>query len=143
MAPSVLFLCVANSARSQLAEGLARRLAPAGTRVYSAGSEPGVINALAVRALEEAGIDASAQRSKGLDAVPLDEIGLVVTLCAEEVCPLFPRPVPRLHWPLPDPAKVTGTDAERLAAFREVRDDLALRLRMLDWPTGEGAPPVG
>ena len=100
---SVLFLCVANSARSQLAEGLARRLAPPGTRVYSAGSEPGVINPLAVRALGEVGVDASGQRSKGLDAIPLDEIDLVVTLCAEEVCPLFPRPVRKLHWPLPGP----------------------------------------
>ena len=134
MALSVLFLCVANSARSQLAEGLARRLAPAGTRVFSAGSEPGVINPLAVRALEEAGIDASAQRSKGLDAVPLDEIDLVITLCAEEVCPIFPRPVRRLHWPLPDPAKATGTEEERLAAFRAVRDELASRMRSLEWP---------
>ena len=90
MPRAVLFLCVANSARSQIAEGLARRLAPRGTSVYSAGSEPGTINPLAVRALAEVGVDASAQQSKGLDAIPLDEIDLVVTLCAEEVCPLFP-----------------------------------------------------
>ena len=90
---SLLFLCVANSARSQIAEGLARRLAPPGVAVYSAGSEPGTINPLAVRVLAEAGVDASGQFSKGLDAVPLDEIDLVVTLCAEEVCPLFPRSV--------------------------------------------------
>ena len=128
---SVLFLCVANSARSQLAEGLARRLAPPNARVYSAGSEPGTINPLAVQALAEVGVDASAQRSKGLDAVPLDEIDLVVTLCAEEVCPLFPRPVRKLHWPLPDPAKATGSDEERLAAFRAVRDELAARLETL------------
>jgi thioredoxin type arsenate reductase len=128
---SVLFLCVANSARSQLAEGLARRLAPPGTRVYSAGSEPGAVNPLAVRALAEAGVDASGQRSKGLDAIPLDEIDLVVTLCAEEVCPLFPRPVRKLHWPLPDPARAEGTDEQRLAAFRAVRDELAARLPAL------------
>jgi arsenate reductase len=128
---SLLFLCVANSARSQLAEGMARRLAPPGTRVYSAGSEPGTVNLLAVRALAEAGVDASGQRSKGLDAVPLDEIDLVVTLCAEEVCPLFPRPVRKLHWPLPDPARAEGTDEQRLAAFRAVRDELAARLAAL------------
>jgi thioredoxin type arsenate reductase len=128
---SVLFLCVANSARSQLAEGLARRLAPPDTRVYSAGSEPGTVNPLAVRALAEAGVDASGQRSKGLDAIPLDEIDLVVTLCAEEVCPLFPRPVRKLHWPLPDPARAEGTDEQRLAAFRAVRDELAARLPTL------------
>jgi thioredoxin type arsenate reductase len=131
MAASILFLCVANSARSQLAEGLARRLAPPGTHVYSAGSEPGTINPLAVRALAEVGVDPSAQHSKGLDAVPLDEIDLVVTLCAEEVCPLFPRPVRKLHWPLPDPAKATGSDEERLAAFRAVREELTVRLASL------------
>jgi thioredoxin type arsenate reductase len=132
--PSLLFLCVANSARSQLAEGLACRLAPPGTRVYSAGSEPGTINPLAVRVLAEVGVDASAQHSKGLDAIPLEEIDLVVTLCAEEVCPLFPRPVRKLHWPLPDPARATGSDAERLAAFRAVRDELANRLPTLLCP---------
>ena len=128
---SILFLCVANSARSQLAEGLARRMAPAGVRVHSAGSEPGTINPLAIRVLAEVGVDASAQHSKGLDAIPLGDIDLVVTLCAEEVCPLFPRPVRKLHWPLPDPAKATGTDEERLAAFRAVRDELAARLPAL------------
>ena len=128
---SILFLCVANSARSQLAEGLARRMAPAGVWVRSASSEPGTINPLAVQVLAEAGVDASAQHSKGLDAIPLGDIDLVVTLCAEEVCPLFPRPVRKLHWPLPDPAKATGTDEERLAAFRAVRDELATRLPAL------------
>jgi len=128
---AVLFLCVANSARSQIAEGLARRLAPPGVRVYSAGSEPGTVNPLAVQVLAEAGVDASAQRSKGLDAIPLEKIDLVVTLCAEEVCPLFPRPVRKLHWPLPDPAKARGPEEERLAAFRAVRDDLAARLPSL------------
>jgi len=128
---SILFLCVANSARSQLAEGLARRLAPPGTQVFSAGSEPGTINPLAVRALAEVGVDASAQHSKGLDAIPLGEIDLVVTLCAEEVCPLFPHPVRKLHWPLPDPAKATGTDDARLAAFRAVREELSNRLETL------------
>jgi arsenate reductase len=131
MAASILFLCVANSARSQLAEGLARRLAPPGTQVFSAGSEPGTINPLAVRALAEVGVDASAQHSKGLDAIPLGEIDLVVTLCAEEVCPLFPHPVRKLHWPLPDPAKATGTDDARLAAFRAVREELSNRLETL------------
>jgi len=127
----ILFLCVANSARSQLAEGLARRLVPPGVAVYSAGSQPGTINPFAVRVLAEAGIDAAGQASKGLDAIPLGEIDLVVTLCAEEVCPLFPRPVRKLHWPLPDPAKATGSDEERLAAFRSVRDELAARLPAL------------
>jgi len=134
---AVLFLCVANSARSQIAEGLARRVAPPGVRVFSAGSEPGTINPLAIRVLAEAGVDTSGQFSKGLDAVPLDDIDLVVTLCAEEVCPLFPRPVRKLHWPLPDPAKATGTDEERLATFRAVRDELTARLPTL-WSAQRG-----
>jgi len=134
---AVLFLCVANSARSQIAEGLARRVAPPGVRVFSAGSEPGTINPLAIRVLAEAGVDTSGQFSKGLDAVPLDDIDLVVTLCAEEVCPLFPRPVRKLHWPLPDPAKATGADEERLATFRAVRDELTARLPTL-WSAQRG-----
>ena len=131
MASSILFLCVANSARSQIAEGLARRLAPPEVHVYSAGSEPGTINPLAVRVLAEVGVEAAAQHSKGLDAIPLEEVDLVVTLCAEEVCPLFPRPVRTLHWPLPDPARAAGSEDERLAAFRAVRDELAARIPAL------------
>ena len=110
MASSILFLCVANSARSQIAEGLARKLAPPDVRVYSAGSEPGTVHPLAVQVLAEAGVDARGQHSKGLDRVPVYEIDLVVTLCAEEVCPLFPRAARRLHWPLDDPAKAVGTE---------------------------------
>ena len=115
--PTILFLCVANSARSQMAEGLARALAPAGYRFLSAGSNPGALNPLAVRALAETGIDISHHRAKGLDDVPLAEADVVVTLCADEVCPVVPGGVKRLHWPLPDPAP-------DLAAFRRVRDEL-------------------
>ncbi|MGH7332502.1 MAG: arsenate reductase ArsC [Candidatus Rokuibacteriota bacterium] len=115
--PTILFLCVANSARSQMAEGLARALAPEGYRFLSAGSNPGALNPLAVRALAETGIDISHHRAKGLDDVPLAEADVVVTLCAEEVCPVVRGGVRRLHWPLPDPAP-------DLAAFRRVRDEL-------------------
>lgn len=125
--PTILFLCVANSARSQMAEGLARALAPPGYRFLSAGSEPGVLNPLAVAVLREQGIDISHQRAKGIPAIPLDEVDTIVTLCAEEVCPVVPGRVRRLHWPLPDPAKANGTDVQRHAAFREARD----RLRQL------------
>lgn len=113
---TILFLCVKNSGRSQIAEGLARALAPAGYRFLSAGSEPGQINPLAIQALAEQSIDISHQRAKGLDDVPLDRVDTIVTLCAEEVCPVVPGNVRRLHWPLPDP--------KDLAAFRAVRDDL-------------------
>ena len=124
--PTVLFLCVANSARSQMAEGLARTLAPpeAGYRFWSAGSEPGALHPLAVTALSEVGFDISHQRAKGLPAIPLDHVDTIVTLCAEEVCPVVPARVQRLHWPLADPARVEGSPDERLAAFRAARDRL-------------------
>jgi arsenate reductase len=127
----VLFLCVANSARSQMAEGLARAVAPPGVAIWSAGSAPSLINPLAVRALAEVGIDARSQRSKGIDEVPIGDVDTVVTLCAEEVCPVFPGAVRRLHWPLPDPAAAPGTGGQRLEAFRRVRDELALKVRSL------------
>jgi arsenate reductase len=123
----MLFLCVANAARSQMAEGLARTLAPAGNgyRFFSAGSQPGTVNPLAVRALAEQGIDIAHHRAKGLDDVPLAQADVIVTLCAEEVCPFVPggEKVRRIHWPLPDP-----TD---LAGFRSVRDELRRRLAAL------------
>ena len=122
--PTILFLCVANSARSQMAEGLARAMAPPGYRFLSAGSEPGALHPLAVAAMAEVGIDISGHRAKGLDAVPLEEVDTIVTLCAEEVCPVVPGRVRRLHWPLPDPARAAGSEAERLAAFRAARDRL-------------------
>jgi protein-tyrosine-phosphatase len=114
--PTVLFLCVRNSARSQMAEGLARAMAPPTYRFWSAGSEPGVINPLAIQALEEAGLDIASHRAKGLDVIPLEQVDTIVTLCAEEVCPVVPGKVQRLHWPLPDP--------KDLAAFRAVRERL-------------------
>ena len=127
----LLFLCVANSARSQMAEAIARRLAPAGLRIWSAGSAPTSVNPLTVRALAEVGIDAGGQRAKGLDAIPVGEVDTVVTLCAEEVCPVLPGTVRRLHWPLPDPAAAQGDAETRLGAFRAVRDELSQRIASL------------
>ena len=120
---TILFLCVANSARSQMAEGLARTLAPPGWRFLSAGSDPGVLNPLAVQALAEQQIDISTHRAKGLDAIALDEVDAIVTLCADEVCPVVPGGARRVHWPLPDP-----TDP---ASFRAIRDELRRLLPQL------------
>jgi arsenate reductase len=134
--PTVLFLCVANSARSQMAEGLARALAPPGYRFLSAGSAPRVLNPLATAALAEIGIDISSHQAKGLESVALATVDLVVTLCAEEVCPVVPGHVRRLHWPLPDPAAVDGDENVRLDAFRKARDRLRELLPSL-WERGE------
>ena len=124
----VLFLCVAKSARSQMAEGIARSLAPAGVKISSAGSAPTRLNPLAVKALDEIGIDIRSQYSKSVDDIPPDGVDAVVTLCAEEVCPIFPSRALRVHWGLPDPAVVQGTDEERLDSLRKVRDELRRRL---------------
>lgn len=126
---TVVFLCVANSARSQMAEGLARARAPDGWRVFSAGSHPARLSSTAVEAMREIGIDISSQHSKGLEDVPLPEADLIITLCAEEVCPVVPGGrARRLHWPLADPAAQTGDPAARLERFRAVRDELARRI---------------
>jgi thioredoxin type arsenate reductase len=127
----VLFLCVANSARSQMAEGIARSLAPAGTRVWSAGSRPTSVRPEAVEVLREIGIDISEHRSKGVEDVPADEVETVVTLCSEEECPVFLGEAVRLHWGLPDPAAATGSETDRLEAFRRVRDELERRIEKL------------
>ena len=124
---NVLFLCVANSARSQLAEGLARSMAPHGTRVQSAGSQPGTIRPEALRVLQEIGIDASAQYAKGIADIDTGSVELIVTLCAEEACPVFLQETVsrRIHYPLPDPATNEPlSEEQRLARFRETRDAL-------------------
>ncbi len=124
----VLFLCVANSARSQMAEGIARSLAPEDVEVWSAGSAPTQVREEAVAVLGEIGIDIFSHRSKAVADVPADRVDTVVTLCGEEECPAFLGEARRLHWGLPDPAAATGDGSARLDAFREVRDELQRRL---------------
>lgn len=131
--PTLIFLCVANAARSQMAEGLARAAAPAGWRIFSAGSHPARVSRRAIEVMKEVGIDLSTHRSKGMDEVPLAEADLIVTLCAEEVCPVVPGGARKLHWPLADPAAAGGDEAAQLAAFRATRDAIARRLPGL-WP---------
>jgi len=127
----ILFLCVANSARSQMAEGIARSLAPKGVKVSSAGSSPASVHPKAIRALKEIGIDISGHRSKGLDSIDGGSVDAVITLCAEEICPVFPGKAVRVHWGLPDPAAAPGTEESRMNAFRTVRDELRRRMKVL------------
>ncbi len=131
----VLFLCVANSARSQMAEGMARAMLPPSVEVASAGSAPGQLNPLAVEALSETGIDISGQRSKPLTDVSPETADLIVTLCAEEVCPFVPGPVKRLHWPISDPQDAAG--------FRTARDQIRARLKVLAGLLGLPDGPAG
>jgi arsenate reductase len=130
---SVLFLCVANSARSQMAEGLARHAFGDRVRVQSAGSKPSRVNPYAVEVMKEVGIDLATHTSKSVDTIDPKSVDTVITLCAEEVCPVFLAQVHRLHWPIPDPASddpALGRDA-MLARFRAARDAIRARLEEL------------
>ncbi|GAB4200407.1 MAG: arsenate reductase (thioredoxin) [Wenzhouxiangellaceae bacterium] len=127
---SILFLCVANSARSQMAEGLARRRFGDKAVVASAGSQPSQVNPWAIKVMAELGIDISEHHSKSVDTIEVDSLDLVITLCAEEVCPVLPGNTRRLHWPIPDPA--AASDDQALKSFRKARDTIDQRLQTLE-----------
>jgi thioredoxin type arsenate reductase len=133
LARRVLFLCVHNSSRSQMAEGFARAKAPAGSEIWSAGTRPTRLHPLALQVMREIDIDLSTQRAKTLDEVPWREVDTVVTLCAEgdDECPVLPGSVRRIHWPLPDPS--AAPEERRLEVFRMVRDEIRWRVASL-WP---------
>jgi protein-tyrosine-phosphatase len=124
----ILFLCVANSARSQMAEGIARSLAPEGIKIMSAGSHPARVRPEAIAVLKEIGIDISGHRSKSVSEIPPSDVDTVITLCAEEECPLFLGEARRLHWGMPDPAAAGGTEEARLKGYRDARDQLRRRI---------------
>jgi arsenate reductase len=127
----VLFLCTGNSCRSQMAEGWMRHLAGEQWEVASAGTRPSGLNPRAVAAMAEIGVDIAAQRSKHVDEFLGRPFDAVITVCdhANETCPIFPGPARRLHWSFEDPAAASGSDAERMAVFRRVRDALGARIR--------------
>jgi arsenate reductase len=135
----VLFLCTANSCRSQMAEGLARQQGGGLIEPYSAGAHPTSLHPLAVEVMREVGIDISRHYSKGLDDVPQD-VDLVVTVCdqAAEACPIFPGAARTMHWSVPDPVQARGTPDEIRAAFRRARDEIEARVRtLLEDPAAE------
>jgi arsenate reductase (thioredoxin) len=142
---TILFLCVANSARSQMAEGLARKLFGGRIAVHSAGSEPSTVNPYAVEVMREVDVDITTHHSKSVQTIDPATVGTVITLCAEEVCPVFLGKVRRLHWPIQDPSSKDPSvphDAV-LARFRAARDQIAARLEvlaaLLDLPEGPRA----
>lgn len=123
----VLFLCTGNSARSQMAEAFLRKYGGEKFDAFSAGLEPSVINPLTVQVMEELGVDMSQHYAKGLDKFLFKEhFGYMITVCsrAEEKCPIFPGMGVRLYWPLEDPAAFQGSPDEKLAKFRQVRDQI-------------------
>ena len=152
---NILFLCVANSARSQMAEGLGRTVFGDRATVNSAGSEPSQVNPLAITGMAEVGVDISSHQSTSVNQIDTNSVDLVVTLCADEVCPLLPGSVRHLHWPITDPvvsapatsalaiSDAATTEDELLTAFRTARDQIKARIEilnnLLDVPEG---PPA-
>ncbi len=128
--PSILFLCVANSARSQMAEGLARQLFGDRARIQSAGSQPSRVNPYAIEVMQELDADLRGYMSKSVDTIDPASVDTVITLCAEEVCPVILANVRRLHWPIVDPASADPsiTRDEMLRRFRDARDSIRARL---------------
>jgi arsenate reductase len=139
----VLFLCVHNSARSQIAEGLLRQMAGDRFEVYSAGSEPSQISSFAARVLQDEGVDPSGQYSKSVQEFVNQPFDYVITLCDEKVCPVFPGAAKRLHWGLPDPSAAKGDSYERLQAFRDTVETLKPRLTEFVRTTESGANVSG
>ncbi len=130
---NILFLCVANSARSQMAEGLARSMFDSSFTIQSAGSQPSQVNPMAIRVMKEIGIDISHHSSKSVQDIAPNSVDLIITLCAEEVCPVFLSKAKRLHWPIPDPASknVQLTEQELHEHFCTARDTIQQKLRGL------------
>jgi arsenate reductase len=121
----ILFLCVANSARSQMAEGLGRMIFGARIPVQSAGSEPSLVSPYAIEVMREIGVDLSTHHSKSVQTIDPAQVDTVITLCAEEVCPIFLGKARRLHWPIPDPASEDPMPREvMLRRFRTARDTI-------------------
>ncbi len=126
----VLFLCTHNSARSQMAEGLLGHLAGDRFEAHSAGTEATHLRPLAIRAMDEIGVDISVQESKTLERYLGEPFDYVITVCddANEACPFFPGAKTRLHWSFEDPSQAYGTEDEQLAVFRRVQDEIRERI---------------
>jgi arsenate reductase len=125
--PHILILCTGNSCRSQMAEAILRAVAADLVEVHSAGAKPaGHVHPLAIKVMQEIGLDISQQRSKPLSEFLQTPVHTVITVCsqADEACPIFPGQVNRHHWAFDDPAKAVGSEAEVLAVFRRVRDEI-------------------
>jgi arsenate reductase len=146
---SILFLCVANSARSQMAEGLARHRFGSRVSVQSAGSSPSRVSPYAIEVMREVGVDISAQCAKSVDTIDPATVEILITLCAEEVCPVFLGNLRRLHWPILDPASddpLLSRD-ELLTRFRAARDEIRAKIdtlpAILDLPADPKPTPLG
>jgi arsenate reductase len=131
MKQRVLFLCTGNSARSQMAEGILRHLAGDRFEVFSAGTKPNVVNPHAIEAMREIGVDISHHRSKHVNEYFGKPMDTVITVCdnAKETCPIFPGVKHQIHWSFEDPAAAEGTEEEKLAVFRTIRNEIFFRIK--------------
>ena len=132
MVRKVLFLCTGNSCRSQMAEGWLRHYAGDQAEVFSAGTKPAGLNPMAVAVMRESGIDISGQRSKHVDELAKENFLFVITVCdaVRQECPAFPGALYQSQWSFDDPAAATGSEEEKLAVFRRVRDEIGEEVRM-------------
>lgn len=139
--PRILFICTHNAARSQMAEAFLRKHGGARFEVMSAGLEPTAVHPLTVRAMNEVGLDVAGQQAKGLDGFlgkATVQIAIIVCESAHKNCPrIYPFALHRLYWPFEDPAACNGTEAEQLQKFREVRDQIEVKI--LEWLKTEGS----
>ena len=122
----ILFLCTGNSCRSQMGEGFMRQMAGNKFEVFSAGVEPTQLNPYAIKVMAEAGIDISFHKSKSVDEFLEQEFDYVITVCnhAKQICPVFPGQYERIHWDIEDPVHAEGSEQEKLAFFRKIRDEI-------------------
>jgi len=122
----ILFICTRNSSRSQMAEALVNHDLAGKFEAFSAGTDPSFVHPLAIAVMKELGIDISKKRSKGMDEFSGQRFDYVITLCsrADETCPVFWGGTQKIHLGFPDPTECTGTDTEKLATFRKVRDQI-------------------
>jgi arsenate reductase len=127
----ILFLCLQNSARSQMAEAITRALAAPGVKVSSAGARRSSVHPLAIQVLAELGIDISRNLARNVTDIPVDDVDVAITLCADHVDAALPANTLRVDWPLPDPTVAEGSEADRIEAFRSVRDELIRRLAVV------------
>ena len=131
----ILFLCTGNSCRSQMAEGFARNILLEDVEIFSTGTDLNEIHPVAIKVMQEVGIDISEQKSKNLWEIPVDKISIVVTLCgdAAERCPVFPGEVKKINWILKNPVKTTGNEEEIINEFRKIRDKIKTYLEKEKW----------
>lgn len=128
----ILFLCTGNSARSQMAEGIARNLGKETLEVYSAGLNPKGVHPMAIAVMDEIGINIRDHSSKGFDLIFLNKMDIIITVCgnADKRCPTTPAQIQKEHWPIPDPVSVTPAEPERIEVFRKTRDDIRKRIQL-------------